>query len=184
MTRNTHPCHWIWMPEWRMAFFLLLKQFDVWFLDRFFFAAADSGCQNRRWVCSGENPRSSQHSIIRGIVDLCYARWWFLKEFQKTIQYLLAYISGWVCFFSSREEVYRDIWDQQAWHGRPYHNFLQGYCGQNIPLCILLFQVGGRAAKMRDKLAQMGYTGVQVFHPPMLHSSHCALIIFCENQKS
>ena len=29
-----------------------------------------------------------------------------------------------------------------------------------------LLQVGGRAAKMRDKLAQMGYTGVQVSYEP------------------
>ena len=83
---------------------------------------------------------------------------------------------GWVCFFSSWEKVHGDIWDWQAWHGRPHYNFLQGDCCQNILWLTFVYQVGGRAAKMRDKLAQMGYTGVQVFHPPMLHTSHDVLI--------
>ena len=125
-TRNIHPATEYGRQKWEWHFCQLLNQIHVWFLFCLLFSAFDSGCQNRGWVCSRENSWSSQHSIIRGFVDLCYARWWMLKEYQNTIQYPLPCISGWVCFFSSGEEVHRDIWDRQAWHGRPNYNFLQG----------------------------------------------------------
>ena len=52
---------------------------QIFFLTKFF-SATDSGCQNRGWVCSGENPWSCQHSIVRGIAYPCHWRWCIIHK--------------------------------------------------------------------------------------------------------
>ena len=40
---------------------------NFWKGDGSIFSASDSGCQNRGWVRSWQNPWSNQHSIVRGL---------------------------------------------------------------------------------------------------------------------